>query len=98
VKGLTVAQRCRAPAVVPAFSGVAEYVTRTPYDALLRLDKPGPGVAALGAVNFGGPSMVALNLYHYRDQAAGTVAHVSCRGDFSSTLRCLGGEHGRISS
>ena len=75
LKGLSVGQRCTAPAGVPALSGVAEYVTRSPYDALLRLDKPGPGVAALGAVNFGGQSMVALNLYLYGDQAAGTVAH-----------------------
>jgi uncharacterized protein YndB with AHSA1/START domain len=74
-KGLSVGQRYAAPAGVPAFRGVAEYVTQSPYDALLRLDKPGPGVAALGAVNFGGPSMVALNFYLYGDQAAGTVAH-----------------------
>ncbi len=75
VKDLRVGQHCTAPAGVPAFSGVAHYVTHKPYDALLRLDKPGPGVAALGAVNFGGPSMVALNFYLYGDQAAGTVAH-----------------------
>ncbi len=75
LKGLSVGQRWTAPAGVPAFSGVAEYVTQSPYDALLRLDKPGPGVAALGAVNFGGQSMVALNFYLYGDQAAGTVAH-----------------------
>jgi uncharacterized protein YndB with AHSA1/START domain len=75
LKGLSVGQRWTAPAGVPALSGVAEYVTQSPYDALLRLDKPGPGVAALGAVNFGGQSMVALNLYLYGDQAAGTVAH-----------------------
>jgi hypothetical protein len=75
LKGLSVGQRCTAPAGVPAFGGVAEYVTQSPYDALLRLDKPGPGVAALGAVDFGGQSMVALNLYLYGDQAAGTVAH-----------------------
>jgi len=75
LKGLSVGQRWTAPAAVPAFSGVAEYVTQSPYDALLRLDKPGPGVAALGAVNFGGQSMVALNFYLYGDQAAGTVAH-----------------------
>jgi hypothetical protein len=56
-------------------SGVAEYVTQSPYDALLRLDKPGPGVAALGAFNFGGQSMVALGFFLYGDQAAGTVAH-----------------------
>jgi uncharacterized protein YndB with AHSA1/START domain len=74
LKGLSVGQRWAAPAGVPALSGVAEYVTQSPYDALLRLDKPGPGVAALGAVNFGGQSMVALNLYLYGDQATGTVA------------------------
>ncbi len=59
---------------VPALSGVAEYVSQSPYDALLRLDKPGPGVAALGAFNFGGQSMVALNFYLYGDQAAETLA------------------------
>jgi uncharacterized protein YndB with AHSA1/START domain len=74
LKGLSVGQRCTAPAGVPAFSGVVEYVTQSPYDALLRLDKPGPGVAALGAVNFGGPSMVAMNFYLYGDQATGIVA------------------------
>ena len=74
LKGVSVGQRWTAPAGVPALSGVAEYVTQSPYDALLRLDKPGPGVAALGAFNFGGQSMVALNLYLYGDQAAGTVA------------------------
>jgi hypothetical protein len=74
LKGVSVGQRWTAPAGVPALSGVAEYVSQSPYDALLRLDKPGPGVAALGTFNFGGQSMVALNFYHYGDQAAGTVA------------------------
>ncbi len=37
-------------------------------------DKPGPGVAALGAFDMGGQSMVALSLYHYGDRAAETVA------------------------
>jgi uncharacterized protein YndB with AHSA1/START domain len=73
VKGARVGQRWTAPAGVPAFSGVVEYYTESPYDALLRLDKPGPGVAALGAFNCGGPSMVAMNLYMYGDQAAGTA-------------------------
>jgi uncharacterized protein YndB with AHSA1/START domain len=75
LNGLSVGQRWTAPAGVPALGGVAEYVSRSPYDALLRLDRPGPGVAALGAVNFGGQSMVALNLYLYGDRAAETVAH-----------------------
>lgn len=73
-KGLSVGQRWTAPAGVPALSGVVEYVSSSPYDALLRLDKPGPGVAALGAFNVGGQSMVAISFYHYGDQAAGAVA------------------------
>lgn len=76
LKGVRVGQRWTSPggAGVPAFSGVVEYYTENPYDALLRLDKPGPGIAALGAFNCGGPSMVALGFYLYGDQAAGTVA------------------------
>ena len=74
VKGLSVGQRWTAPTGVPAVLGVAEYVSQSPYDALLRMDKPGPGVAALGAFNVGGQSMAALNFYHYGDQAAETVA------------------------
>ena len=75
LKGMSVGQRGTAPAGVPALSGVVEYVTQSPYDALLRVDKPGPGVAALGTFNCGGPIMIALNFYLYGDQAAGTVAH-----------------------
>ena len=74
LKGLSVGRHWTAPAGVPALGGVAEYVSESPYDILLRLDKPGPGVAAFGAFNFGGQSMVALNVYHYGDQAAGTAA------------------------
>ncbi len=71
VKGVNVGQRWAAPAGVPALSGVAEYVSQSPYDVLLRVDKPGPGVAALGAFSMGGQSMVALGFYLYGDQAAG---------------------------
>jgi hypothetical protein len=74
LKGVSIGQRWTAPAGVPAVSGVAEYVSRSPYDILLRIDTPGPGVAALGAFNVGGQSMAALNFYLYGDQAAGTVA------------------------
>ena len=74
LKGMKVGQRWTAPAGVPASTGVVEYVSQSPYDALLRVDKPGPGVAALGTINYGGPTMVALNFYLYGDQAAGTVA------------------------
>jgi len=62
------------PAHVPALGGVVELLSQSPYSALLRLDQPGPGAAALGAVNFGGQSMVTLSFYLYGDQAAATVA------------------------
>jgi hypothetical protein len=62
------------PAGVPELGGVVEHVSQSPYNALLRLDKSGPGVAALGAVNFGGQSMVTLSFYLYGERAAGTVA------------------------
>src|SRR5579863_451753 len=78
LKGVTAGQRwttsATAPAGVPSLSGVVEQVSQSPYSALLRLDKPGPGTAALGAVNFGGQSMVTLSFYLYGDQAAATVA------------------------
>ena len=74
LKGVSVGQRWTAPAGVPTLGGVAEYLSQTPNDALVRLDTPGPGVAAFGTFNFGGQSMVAVTVYHYGDQAAGTVA------------------------
>ena len=78
MKGLSVGQRWTTPPGVSPLSGVVEYLTENPYDALLRLDKPGPGVAALGAVTYpGGEGMVAMNLYLYGDQATGAVARVT---------------------
>ncbi|MBC7841123.1 MAG: SRPBCC domain-containing protein [Gemmatimonadaceae bacterium] len=75
VKGLGVGQRWATPAGVSPLSGVVELVTENPYDALLRLDTPGPGIAALGAVTYPhGARVVAMNLYVYGAQAAETVA------------------------
>ena len=51
-----------------------EYVNRNPCGALLRLDKPGPGTAALGIMTLPGMVMVTFNFYLYGDQAAGNVA------------------------
>jgi len=67
--GASIGQRWTAPAGVPALSGVVEHFTQSPYDALVRLDKPGPGIAALGALNMGGQSMVALGFYLYGEKA-----------------------------
>ncbi len=79
LKGVNATQRGTAPAGVPALSGVVEHVNQKPYNTLLRLDTPGPGVAAFGAVNFGGQTMVTLSFYLYGDQAAGTVARETPR-------------------
>jgi hypothetical protein len=53
---------------------VVEHVSQSSCNALLRLDKPGPGAAALGAVNYGGSIIVTLSFYLYGEQSAGTVA------------------------
>ncbi len=75
LKGVSAGQRWTAPAGVPALSGVVEHVSQSPSNALLRLDTPGPGAAAMGAVSHGGASMVTLSFYLYGDHAAATVAH-----------------------
>ena len=78
--GVSAGQRWSAPSSAPALSGVVEYVSRSPYDVLLRLDTPGPGVAALGAFNApGGQSMIAMSVYNYGDDAAATVARETPR-------------------
>ena len=46
----------------------------TPLSALLRVHKPGPGIAALGTIEFGSTVMVTLNVFLYGDQAAAIVA------------------------
>lgn len=75
VKGLSVGERWTTPAGVAPLGGVVEYVTRDPYDALLRVDQPRPGITALGVFTApGGPGMAAMNFYLYGDQAAETVA------------------------
>ena len=75
VKGVTVGQRWATPAGVSPLGGVLELITENPYDALMRLDTPGPGIAAIGAVTYpDGRSVAAMNLYMYGDQAAERVA------------------------
>ncbi len=80
LKGASAGQRWTAPAGVPSLGGVVEHISDTPRTALLRLDKPGPGAAALGVVDYGG-AMVTLSFYLYGDEAAGTVAREKPRWD-----------------
>lgn len=78
LKGLSVGQCWTAPTGVPALCGVVEHLTQNPNDALVRLDKPCTGVAAIGTYNCG-QIMVGVNLYLYGDQAAATVARETPR-------------------
>jgi len=74
LNGVDAGQRWAVPAGVPALGGLVEQVSQSPPGALLRLDKPGPGVAALFIMTFGGSVLAAFSFYLYGDQAAGTVA------------------------
>jgi uncharacterized protein YndB with AHSA1/START domain len=72
--GVSLGSRWTGPVDAPAVSGIAEHLSRDPFDALLRLETPGPGVLALGSFNCGpGQSMVGINFYHYGDRSADTA-------------------------
>jgi hypothetical protein len=72
--GAGAGQGWAAPAGVPALGGMVETVDQDPPGALLRLDRPGPGTAALFTMDLGDSVMAAFNFYIYGDQAAATVA------------------------
>ena len=90
LKGLSVGQRWTAPAGVPAFSGVVEYVTQSPYDALLRLDKPGPGIAALGTFNWAARAWLrwASTFTAIRRPEPSPTRHRSGKRGFKNASRC----------
>lgn len=72
--GLQPGQAWAASGSAPALAGVVESVGGAPpFDALLRLHQPGPGLAALSAVDFGGQSLVSLSVTLYGAQALHTV-------------------------
>jgi hypothetical protein len=75
LNGVGDGQRWAVPAGVPALGGVVEHVSQSACGALLRLDKPGAGTAALYIITIPGSVMATFSFYLYGDQAAGTVAH-----------------------
>src|SRR4051794_6581106 len=72
--GLRDGEGWAAPAGVPVLGGVVEHLSQSPVGALLRLDQPGPGTAALFTMDLGESVMAAFSFYLYGDQAAATVA------------------------
>src|SRR5262245_9491705 len=77
--GVGAGQRWNVPAGAPALGGVTELVNQSPPGALLRLDQPAPGVAALYVISWGDSVMATFSFYLYGDQAAGTVARETPR-------------------
>lgn len=74
LNGVSVGQGWSTPAGVPRLGGVLEYISDSPYGALMRLDRPGPGTAALGTIEFGDMVMAGFTFYYYGDQAAENAA------------------------
>jgi hypothetical protein len=72
--GVEAGKRWAAPAGVPALGGVVEDVKQSPPGVLLRLDQPGPGIAALFTMDLGETVLAAFSFYLYGDQAAANVA------------------------
>jgi hypothetical protein len=54
----------------PSLSGVLEPGDQYPLHAMIRLDKPCPGIADFGAANCSGMVMATISFYLYGDQAA----------------------------
>lgn len=79
LKGLDTGQGWAVPAGAPALGGVVENISDRPYGAMVRLDQPGPGIAALGTIEFGDTVMATLSCYHYGERAAETVARETPR-------------------
>lgn len=72
---LRVGQVVEAPAGVPPFRGVVEYLSEDPFDALIRVNAPSPGILALGVAGSpGGASLIGVNLYKYGERADTALA------------------------
>ena len=73
-RGVEVGQKWSASASAPALGGMVERASESPHGILLRVDTPGPGIAALYLIEFGDTIMAALTLYLYGESATGIVA------------------------
>jgi uncharacterized protein YndB with AHSA1/START domain len=77
LRGVEAEQSWTAAADAPALGGIVERISESPPGALLRLDKPGPGIAALYTIEFGDTVMAALTFYLYGDSATDLAARVT---------------------
>ena len=79
LNGVREGERWAVPAGVPVLDGVVERVDENPLGVLLRLEEPGPGIGALGTIEFGDMVMAGFTFYFYGDQAAAIVARETPR-------------------
>jgi uncharacterized protein YndB with AHSA1/START domain len=74
LKGVSAGQRFTASPGNPSLSGVVEPADQYPHHVMLRLDKPCPGIADLGAANCSGTVMATISFYLYGEKAAEVAA------------------------
>ena len=74
LEGVAAGQKWSAKAGAPALGGIVERISDSPYGALLRLDAPSPGIAALYTIEFGDTVMAALTFYLYGESAPDIAA------------------------
>jgi uncharacterized protein YndB with AHSA1/START domain len=71
---VSVGQQWVAAPDAPTLGGVIEYLNDIPHGALVRLDQPTLGTAALGTIEFGEDVMATLTFYLYGEDASAIVA------------------------
>jgi uncharacterized protein YndB with AHSA1/START domain len=76
LSGAATGERHRTPEGAPRLTGTVERICKAARnrEIMLRLDEPAPGVALVGAYEWGGKVQVAVSLYFYGDDAATTAA------------------------
>lgn len=79
LNGVSEGERWTASQGAPELGGVVECVIAHPVGALLRLDTPGPGIAALGTIKFGKMVMVAFTFFLYGDGGSAIAARDTSR-------------------
>lgn len=77
--GVGAGQTWSTPAGAPPCGGVVERVGDDPHGALMRLDRPGPGIAALYTIDLGNTLMASVNVFFYGDAAAANAANETPR-------------------
>ena len=76
LSGVAVGERCKSEADGPVLAGVLERGgdDHRPYQALIRLDAPAPGIAHLQIARMHGCNVPTVRLYFYGEQAAAVVS------------------------